>query len=164
MEYWLFWWNIGILISNHSFHVSWVTLCYSWHKKPRSSALFDGLWPCVLPLDHIPGVFNDRSGVWAGHDRVLVWWSSIHTLLAWLCCMGHCPAGKKQSFELRNIVRGEGSKFSSRTTLYVAWVMCISFTQVSADAQYLVSLIESEIGSFFQDIPIIKCFLKVFVD
>jgi hypothetical protein len=57
-------------------------------------------------------------GSWAGGPSSTPW-------LTWLCDVEHdCPAGKKQSSRvLVNIVRSEGSKFSSRTTLYVAWFM-----------------------------------------
>ena len=56
-----------------------------------------------------------RSGDWAGHDRVLIWWSSIHTLIDLAVWHEALSYWKKQSSELENIVSAEGSKFSSRT-------------------------------------------------
>ncbi len=95
-----------------------------------SLASVDGLWPSIFLLitfQRFPIGF--RSGDRAGYDRVLIWWSSIHTLINLLCSMEHCPAEKKSS-DFGNIVRAEGSKFSSSTTLYVAWIMCPSQRQM----------------------------------
>jgi len=41
-----------------------------------------------------------RSGHCDGHhDSVLIWWSSIHTLIG-LCGLEHCPAGEKKHWML----------------------------------------------------------------
>ncbi|XP_051548280.1 electron transfer flavoprotein subunit alpha, mitochondrial-like isoform X1 [Myxocyprinus asiaticus] len=58
-----------------------------------------------------------RSGDWAGHDRVLIRWSFIHTLIDLAVWHGALSCWTNQSSELGNIVRAEGSKFSSRKTL-----------------------------------------------
>ncbi len=61
-----------------------------------SLASVDGLWPSIFLLitfQRFPIGF--RSGYRAGYDRVLIWWSSIHTLINLLCSMEHCPAEKK---------------------------------------------------------------------
>jgi len=50
--------SIGLL------HCYWVTLCDSWHKNSSRMALFDALWHCVLPLDHILEVFTGVQ-VWS---------------------------------------------------------------------------------------------------
>ena len=50
-----------------------------------------------------------RSGDWAVHDRVLIWWSSIHTLIALAMWHGALTCWKDQSSEVGNIVRAEGS-------------------------------------------------------
>ncbi|XP_051569507.1 small ubiquitin-related modifier 2 isoform X1 [Myxocyprinus asiaticus] len=52
-----------------------------------------------------------------GHDRVLIRRSSLIDLDVW---HGALSCWKNQSSELGNIVRAEGSKFSSRISLYVA--------------------------------------------
>jgi len=50
------------------------------------------------------------TGCWYGDPPTTPW-------LAWQCRLDHCPVGKKtnkkQSFELGDIVRAEGSMFSS---------------------------------------------------
>ncbi len=48
---------------------------------------------CDLPSSyHI--LISERSGDWAGHDRVLIGWSFIRTSIdpAVVCSMKHCPA------------------------------------------------------------------------
>lgn len=103
---------LGMLSTSLS-HCRWVTLCHSLHKYSSSSALFDGLWPSIFLLITFQRfLMGFRSGNWAGHDRVLIWWSFIHTFTdqVW---HGAFSCWKKHSSELGNIVRAKGSKFSS---------------------------------------------------
>jgi hypothetical protein len=85
---------------------------------------------------HSRSLMGFKSGDWAGHDKVLIWWSSIHTLIDLTVSHGTLSYWKKQSSELVNIVRAEGSKFSSRTTLYVAWFMRPSQTNFTVGARH----------------------------
>ena len=121
---------LGMLSTSLS-HCRWVTLCHSWRKNSSSSALFDGLWPSIFLLITFQRfLMGFRSGDWAGHDRVLIWWSFIHTFTDLAVWHGALSCWKKHSSELGNIVRAKGSKFSSRTTLYLAWFMRPSQRQI----------------------------------
>lgn len=61
-----------------------------------------------------------RSGAWPGHCSVLTLCSSIHTLID--VAVWHWARKKTQSSELGKIVRTEGSKISSRITLYMKFI------------------------------------------
>lgn len=64
---------------------------------------------CLIACNHILEVFKGvkgKSGDWAGHDMVLILWSSM----TWLCGIEHRLAGKTQFSELDNVVRAEENK------------------------------------------------------
>ena len=122
--------RLGMLSTSLS-HCCWVTLWRSWRESSSSSALFDGLWPSIFLLITFQRFsMGFMSGDWAGHDRVLIWWSFIHTFTDLAVWHGALFCWKKHSSELGNIVRAEGSKFSTRTTLYLAWFMRLSQRQI----------------------------------
>ena len=61
--------HLGMLSASLS-HCCWVTLCHSWHTNSR--------WLVTI---HLPLLKGFRFGDWPGHDRALIWWSSIRTLI-----------------------------------------------------------------------------------
>ena len=125
------------LIFNHSFHASWHALHQSFTLDlgdlmpllAQKVKQFSFVWWLVtihLPLDYIPEVFNGvqvwRLGwPWQGLDQVV-----LHPHLDWPSCVAwsiFLLEKNKQSSEFGNTARAEGSKCSSRITLYVAWFM-----------------------------------------
>lgn len=73
--------RFGILSTRLS-HCSWMTLCHSWRWNLSTTTLFNGLWPSILLLITFQRYsMRFRSWDWASHDRVLIWWSFIHTLI-----------------------------------------------------------------------------------
>lgn len=122
--------NISWNNSDHSSRASWqalhqstsphcsrVTLFLSWQKNSISSTLFDGLSPSIfLFITFQRFIMGFRSGVWAGHDRVLIWWPFIHTFINLAVWHGILFCWKKQSSDLGNIIKAEGSMFSYKIT------------------------------------------------
>jgi len=105
--------SIGLL------HCYWVTLCDSWHKNSSRMALFDALWHCVLPLDHILEVFTgvqvwSLGWPWQSLDLVVLHPKSLAVLHGALSCgiktilwFGkHCQNRRKLIFFQDNLVRG----------------------------------------------------------
>ncbi len=114
--------RFGMLSTSLS-HCSWMTLFQAWCKNSSCWAWVDGLWPSsflLITFQRFSRGFG--PGVWAGHVRVLIWWSSIHSLIGQAEWLEPCPTLKKQSSAFGGIVRTEGNQFWPKITLYVASV------------------------------------------
>lgn len=62
-------------------HRCYIYFCHSWCRNPICSAMFDGQWPFIfLLMTFHMFAMRFRSEDWAGHDRIWIWWSFIHTL------------------------------------------------------------------------------------
>lgn len=63
------------MLSTSLSHCSQIILFHSWCKNSSCSALFD----VFITLQRFSMGFRSKGQ--AGHDRLLMWWSSIHTLV-----------------------------------------------------------------------------------
>ena len=93
--------RFGMLSTSLS-HCSWMALFQAWCKNSSCWAWVDGLWPSsflLITFQRFSRGFG--PGVWAGHVRVLIWWSSIHSLIGQAEWLEPCPTLKKTVLSVR---------------------------------------------------------------